>query len=726
MFIGGLSGTESATKFEEFYSKLGGARMKEKWCVLYLLFTLSGGQDVSHASSALDIAKDQSFRIGQGLQSFPSSHVPRPNTAPSDRKPASATSSSSSSSSSPSTALIAAGADKTKTISARNHALVTQNSLSQVTELQLLRDIAFTLQGIDGEYIKYDAKIDGYAVLPDAKVPAPTRQLVRRICELGWMYQRVCDYVNSTLERQGVGLVEQSFCGGLQQELTAYYRLIAVLESQVNEAITQADQSDGNGKENLVANIGDAPPPASFGQFTLRRLAVWVAEPLERLRLMAMLVDAGKGLKGGSLASAIGAHLRHGDPAVRTFVKRLMEQLCKPIFNILRAWVSRGELEDPFGEFFVEAREVPLEVLWREKYVLRTAMLPSFISQELAKKILLIGKSINFSRHCCGDTHWATDYKINFSQVFEHGEDQDGYLQTVIAEAAEETNQRLMHLMLEKFKFPSHCLALKRYLLLGAGDFIQVLLDQVSTQLDKPAKEIYKHNLMGVLEAAIRASNVQYEDPAILDRLGVKLLAESAGDVGWDIFSLDYVVDTPLNVFFTPGETGTLNKYLRVFNFLWRIKRVELTLNRVWNMHMSMSRRVKDANGTIRKSHLLRVEMHHFITNLHNYMMFEVLECAWSELVEEISEAKDLEELITAHGTYLDKIVDMALMVSHNKDKNNLLDLLKGIFKVVINFGNQQDRIYEQTLLTLDKEHEKELQMDQEELGERGPWKPKT
>jgi len=33
--------------------------------------------------------------------------------------------------------------------------------------------------------------------------------------------------------------------------------------------------------------------------------------------------------------------------------------------------------------------------------------------------------------------------------------------------------------------------------------------------------------------------------------------------------------------------------------------------------------------GIVLKSHLLRAEMIHFIRNLHNYMMFEVLECAW-------------------------------------------------------------------------------------------------
>ena len=34
-------------------------------------------------------------------------------------------------------------------------------------------------------------------------------------------------------------------------------------------------------------------------------------------------------------------------------------------------------------------------------------MVPSFIPVDLANKILVIGKSINFMRKCCNDTEWV-------------------------------------------------------------------------------------------------------------------------------------------------------------------------------------------------------------------------------------------------------------------------------------------------------------------------------
>lgn len=68
-----------------------------------------------------------------------------------------------------------------------------------------------------------------------------------------------------------------------------------------------------------------------------------------------------------------------------------------------------------------------------------------------------------------------------------------------------------------------------------------------SDELSKPANELYRHNLSGPVEAAVRASNAQFEDPDVLARLDFRLLEINPGDRGWDVFSLDYHVDPPLN-----------------------------------------------------------------------------------------------------------------------------------------------------------------------------------
>ena len=45
--------------------------------------------------------------------------------------------------------------------------------------------------------------------------------------------------------------------------------------------------------------------------------------------------------------------------------------------------------------------------------------------------------------------------------------------------------------------------------------------------LAKPASNLYLHNLTGILETAIRATNAQFDDSDILKRLDVRLLEVS-------------------------------------------------------------------------------------------------------------------------------------------------------------------------------------------------------
>lgn len=51
--------------------------------------------------------------------------------------------------------------------------------------------------------------------------------------------------------------------------------------------------------------------------------------------------------------------------------------------------------------------------------------------------------------------------------------------------------------------------------------------------LAKPASNLYLHNLTGILETAIRATNAQFDDSDILKRLDVRLL-----EVGYTLWCL--------------------------------------------------------------------------------------------------------------------------------------------------------------------------------------------
>jgi hypothetical protein len=80
---------------------------------------------------------------------------------------------------------------------------------------------------------------------------------------------------------------------------------------------------------------------------------------------------------------------------------------------MIKQWMIEGEMNDPFREFFVEMDPlVGDDKLWTEKYKLNYIMIPSFLSNSLAHKILLTGKAVNFIRRCCNEQDWILDMSL--------------------------------------------------------------------------------------------------------------------------------------------------------------------------------------------------------------------------------------------------------------------------------------------------------------------------
>lgn len=96
--------------------------------------------------------------------------------------------------------------------------------------------------------------------------------------------------------------------------------------------------------------------------------------------------------------------------------------------------------------------------------------------------------------------------------------------------------------------------------------------------------------------------------------------------------------------------------YLKIFNFLWRIKRVEYNLSQIWLEHMKNNNLISNfrkVKHQFLKCNLLRNEMNHFINNLFNYIMVEVIESTWKKFIAELEAAKDFDEIINIHTNYV-------------------------------------------------------------------------
>ncbi|RCI08198.1 hypothetical protein L249_6348 [Ophiocordyceps polyrhachis-furcata BCC 54312] len=592
-------------------------------------------------------------------------------------------------------------------VSLQSTLLASNHTEMDPPETVLLRHLPYTLQGLSSTSLPFSD--DGSLQLPPT-LPLPVISLLHTLAEPALLYRRLDGFCKSSPQ----GLLGQSLRSAMGSELRSYLSLIATLEGQIRRALTELDESSPR------RGIGKAG-------VTLKRCVVWTREATMGLRLMCTMAEASEDKKGGQLMSLIhGFSSSNGDPVVAAFAERLLANFTGPFYNMLRQWIYDGELLDPYIEFFVKERAPLAEAAkkkgagnaWEDKYEIDEGLVPTTMTQDFAQKVFLIGKSLNFIRHSCGDSVWVERYSKAASKELRYGD--TATLEAWIDEAYKTTMKRLMELMTDKFHLLDHLSALKKYILLGQGDFIALLMESLAANLDRPAGAQYRHTLTAQLEHAIRGSNAQYDSAEVLRRLDARMLQLSHGDMGWDCFTLEYKMEAPADVVVT--EWGK-RQYLKVFNFLWRIKRVEFGLLTTWRKCMTGSRGVlqsrewmvqqvwKLTRGTL-------AEMIHFVGQLQYYILFEVIESSWGELQRRVRrEDCTLDDVIRAHERYLDDITHKGLLGAKRRkqktdevdDGGSYLAQLSDMLRLMLNYRDAVDGLYSWSVSDFTRRQEAEV-----------------
>lgn len=572
-------------------------------------------------------------------------------------------------------------------------------------ETAILRDLPFTFQGLSSTSLPF-TKQDTLKLPPT--LPLPLISILHTLAEPSLLYRQLDVFCKSHAH----GLLSQSLRAAISNELRSYLSLIATLEGQIRRALSSIDESAPRG------GIGKAG-------VTLKRCVVWTREATMGLRLLSLIAEESENKQGGQLISLIHSFSSsHGDPVVAAFAERLLGSSTRPFYDFLRRWIYDGELSDPHLEFFVREQAPNKDPtkrttnVWEDKYEIAKDMIPSIITQDFAQKIFLIGKSLNFIRHSCGDSLWVENYSKDASKELRYGDTET--LEAWIDEAHKTTMKRLIHLMADKFHLFEHLQALKNYILLGQGDFIALLMESLAPNLDRPAGAQYRHTLTAQLEHAIRGSNAQHDSTEVLRRLDARMLQLSHGDIGWDCFTLEYKIDAPVDVVVT--EWGN-RQYLKVFNFLWRIKRVEFALLSTWRKCITGARGVLQSNDptvaeTWKSTRGTLAEMIHFVGQLQYYILFEVIESSWDQLQKRISkEDCTLDDLIKAHTTYLNDITHKGLLgpkrrvhgTADDDDRTSYLAQLGDILRFMLNYRDSVDGLYSWSVSDFTKRQEADI-----------------
>ncbi|CAD8113411.1 unnamed protein product [Paramecium primaurelia] len=403
----------------------------------------------------------------------------------------------------------------------------------------LIKDLIFSIQGIESQFISYDPINDQFYVKKDLAISSASRKLLNVMCECGWLFKKIQTFTQLNYN----SLVLQALQKSIKEELNEYYRLIAYFE-------------------NLLAE----------STLTLRRMYMWLKQPMHHLVqinlvLSQILNNIQLRTTSSLVISILCRYSKHGCPQTSQLFSRILHQTTIPIVRFINQWIFEGYLNDQAQKFFIERNDSNKILirdsgeLWKNEFKVNQNKILYMISLNDSYKIFDTGRVINWLRKQCKFTQLNQNYDLITIDLL--GTEQ---FSLFVGQVNKEYNKQLIQLIKSNFKITLN--AIKRFLLLGQGEFVHTLMELLQTQLNKPAQQCYRHTLLSILESAFKHISQEV-------RLNVKLLEPSQNDTGWEIFYLDYTIDEPLNTIF---NQKIMLSYYRIFNFLWRIKRVEFTL----------------------------------------------------------------------------------------------------------------------------------------------------
>jgi len=433
------------------------------------------------------------------------------------------------------------------------------------------------------------------------------------------------------------------------------------------------------------------------------------------------------------------------------------------------------------GEFFVvdndanrssnARKEGDDKYLWRDRFRLDRNKVPmGVIDKDLIEPVFGIGKGINYIQRLLDGAGWSLDGEEDLETAgatpMTTGNDGDedarkDNLRRQIENSARAVHTHILRSLRQDHSLMGHLFALKQFLLLGQGDFFSSLMDGMYAEYGQlpGIVGVHRHNLWSIVESALKNTNASSFSSDIIERLDVELLVDKDDDYNfmfgeskdddaatdtrtvWDVFSLSYSVPDPL-VAIVPPSTMTL--YKKLFSFLFGLRKVSYSLTSTWRqsavlqhalqtaaqrnaVSVATSPTYAQANVLLRKISMTRQSMMHFVTNLTSYLMFEVLEGGWKDLVHRIDAADTLDEVIEAHDDYVSGMCQKSLLPNasggegDDDDRSDRLgDGVQELVLLVGNFCDYQERLFGTALEEADRAAEKRRLA--EERVTRGDW----
>ncbi|KOG97037.1 Spc98p [Saccharomyces eubayanus] len=396
---------------------------------------------------------------------------------------------------------------------------------------------------------------------------------------------------------------------------------------------------------------------------SLKSLYREIYENIIRLRIYCRFMEHFEELSGDTFLIELNIFKSHGDLTIRNIAANLFDSMIALYYEYLMNWLTKGLLRATYGEFFiVENTEISgdADFIYHIPIELNQERVPNFIPKKSAYKIFMIGKSYIFLEKYCKEIQWTNEFSKKYHVLYQSNSYKGistGFFDIINDQYSEIVNYT-NHVLNQKFHYKDVVFALKDILFMGKSDFMDMLIEKASDILITPSDSLPNYKLTRLLQEAVQLSSLRHlmnnsSNGSVIDGLDARVLDLGHGSVGWDVFTLDYILHPPLSLVLNVNRPFGRKEYLRIFNFLWRFKKNDYFYQKEMlksNNIIRSFKKIRGYNPLIRdiinklsRISILRTQLQQFNFKMESYYLNCIIDENFKEMTRKLNytEKKD-------------------------------------------------------------------------------------
>ncbi|ONH69683.1 Spindle pole body component SPC97 [Cyberlindnera fabianii] len=620
----------------------------------------------------------------------------------------------------------------------------------RVQEALIMKDLLFVLVGLEGSYIRYSEKYDphlpsGRARGPDYKInkhlDASLKDVTKRMVLVSKMFVLLTTFTEN-YNYLDSGRVVQALVSQVREFLKVYLMFLDQMEQQFRQSRSfSLRQFEQEMKSNvtykmkhlydIVSSIYELAAirrkedqSSAFNNFINN-----IRQDLQQTGSIDLLSDTTNlhQVKGGLVLNIVHEKIlsNSGDIKSKEFLDVLFKNISRSYVSMLNDWITKGDLNDPHGEFFITtnlARDFKVNSLnseqyWDSKYVIKKDGLPrQFADKDLQLKVLHTGKYLNVLKECGVTLDSFSDERID---------DLNGSnLLLVLERAYAVANKFIMDLFLNGYHFKELVNDLEGYFLLQNASNIVEFMSLCAGDFKRPHDQVpvsrfkrsFETTFAGKKDLIYQLLNVTLEKESIYSYLleilkveaidaeqalksnnfdALKNLISQTLDIEKDTsrdptspelmrsinyFNLEIILPFPLNLVVS---RTVIIQYQLMFRHLLVLHYTDKQLSETWleinkNKIWKFRHFDKPIPKWIARARSLHDRMKDFVRIYFDFLVNDIIDKSWSDLMQSLYEAGDFEQLAQALQSFLNSVLKGSILTTEK-----LIKIFSRLFQII-------------------------------------------